>query len=358
MQGLQMRRAAAAPRAFAASRAAPPVRPAAASRRRSAAVEAAKVALLGASSPVGQPLSLLLKMDGLISDLALYDVAGVAGIAADLSHCNTPIKVSSYTGPELEGALKGADLVVIAAGVPKTPGMGPNEVFTVNASIVRSLCAAVARFSPKAVVAVVTGPVNSTIPVASETLKAAGVYDPRRLLGVTTVTEVRANTFAASAARLEVSEVDVPVVCGASGPTAVPLFSLAKPPLPLSAAERAAVMQRLQRAEGEVAETPATPSGPALAVAYGAARFVESVLLGLAGEADVYETAFIEAEVVAGLPYFATRVQLGPGGIKSVVGIKELDALEEAALNAAAPQLLGDIEKGKMFVRQPAAARA
>jgi hypothetical protein len=39
--------------------------------------------------------------------------------------------------------------------------------------------------------------VNSTVPIASEVLKAAGVYDPRKLLGVTTLDVVRANTFVA-----------------------------------------------------------------------------------------------------------------------------------------------------------------
>jgi hypothetical protein len=57
------------------------------------AAAAAKVALLGAACETGQPLSLLLKMNDLVSELALYDVANVAGVAADLSHCNTPIKV-------------------------------------------------------------------------------------------------------------------------------------------------------------------------------------------------------------------------------------------------------------------------
>ena len=53
-----------------------------------------KVALLGAAGGIGQPLALLLKMNKLVSELSLYDIANVAGVAADLSHCNTPVKVS------------------------------------------------------------------------------------------------------------------------------------------------------------------------------------------------------------------------------------------------------------------------
>ena len=57
-----------------------------------------KVALLGAAGGIGQPLGLLLKMQPYVSELALYDIANVKGVAADLSHCNTPVKVSPHPG--------------------------------------------------------------------------------------------------------------------------------------------------------------------------------------------------------------------------------------------------------------------
>ena len=49
--------------------------------------------MLGAAGGIGQPLSLLLKMNPLISHLSLYDIANTPGVAADLSHCNTPAQV-------------------------------------------------------------------------------------------------------------------------------------------------------------------------------------------------------------------------------------------------------------------------
>ena len=52
-----------------------------------------KVALLGAAGGIGQPLALLLKMNRYVSDLSLYDIVNVPGVAADLSHCNTPSQV-------------------------------------------------------------------------------------------------------------------------------------------------------------------------------------------------------------------------------------------------------------------------
>lgn len=50
--------------------------------------------MLGAAGGIGQPLSLLLKMNRLVTELSLYDIANVAGVAADLSHCNTPTQAS------------------------------------------------------------------------------------------------------------------------------------------------------------------------------------------------------------------------------------------------------------------------
>lgn len=68
--------------------------PALARSRRALRCEARKVALLGAAGGIGQPLALLLKMNKFVTELALYDIANVEGVAADLSHCNTPVKAS------------------------------------------------------------------------------------------------------------------------------------------------------------------------------------------------------------------------------------------------------------------------
>jgi malate dehydrogenase len=51
------------------------------------------VAVLGAAGGIGQPLSLLLKNDPLVSELNIYDLVGTPGVAADLSHISTPAKV-------------------------------------------------------------------------------------------------------------------------------------------------------------------------------------------------------------------------------------------------------------------------
>ncbi len=62
-------------------------------------------------------------MSPLISDLSLYDIQHTKGVGADLSHIETRAKVKAFVGKdELAHALKGIDLVVIPAGVPRKPG--------------------------------------------------------------------------------------------------------------------------------------------------------------------------------------------------------------------------------------------
>jgi hypothetical protein len=68
-------------------------------------IECRKVALRGAAGGIGQPLAMLLKMNRQVTELALYDIGNVVGVAADLSHCNTPVKVrrSARPGPRHRG---------------------------------------------------------------------------------------------------------------------------------------------------------------------------------------------------------------------------------------------------------------
>jgi len=82
-----------------------------------------KVAMLGAAGGIGQPMALLMKLNPLISHLALYDIVHTPGVAADVSHCATPAQVSGHLGPQqLKDALEGSQVVTIPAGVPRKPG--------------------------------------------------------------------------------------------------------------------------------------------------------------------------------------------------------------------------------------------
>ncbi|KAJ3527982.1 hypothetical protein NM688_g8054 [Phlebia brevispora] len=182
-----------------------------------------KAVVLGAAGGIGQPLSLLLKANPLVTELGLYDIVNTPGVAADLSHISTPAKVEGYLPPDdgLKKALTGADVVVIPAGVPRKPGMTRDDLFKINAGIVRDLATGIATHAPKAFVLVISNPVNSTVPIVAEVFKKHGVFDPKRLFGVTTLDVVRASTFVAEILGdlTKAPSIVVPVVGGHSGVT-------------------------------------------------------------------------------------------------------------------------------------------
>lgn len=75
--------------------------------------------------------------------------------------------------------------------------MTRDDLFNTNATIVADLVAACAKNCPRAVIAIITNPVNSTVPIAAEIMKAYNVYDEKKIVGVTTLDVVRAATFVA-----------------------------------------------------------------------------------------------------------------------------------------------------------------
>lgn len=93
------------------------------------------------------------------------------------------------------------------------------------------------------------------MPIAAEVLKKAGVFDPNRLFGVSTLDIVRANTFVAEAAKLNPKDVNVPVIGGHSGVTIIPLLSQCKPAVSFPADKVAALTHRIQEAGTEVIST-------------------------------------------------------------------------------------------------------
>ncbi|XP_075516374.1 malate dehydrogenase, chloroplastic-like [Primulina tabacum] len=317
-----------------------------------------KVAVLGAAGGIGQPLALLIKMSPLVSQLNLYDIANVKGVAADLSHCNTPSVVTDFTGESnLPNSLKGSNVVVVPAGVPRKPGMTLDDLFNINANIVKTLVEAVADNCPDALIHIISNPINSTVPIAAEVLKEKGVYDPKKLFGVTTLDVVRANTFVAQRKNLRLIDVDIPVIGGHAGVTILPLLSKTKPSVAFNDEEVQELTLRIQNAGTEVVEAKAGAGSATLSMAYAAARFVESSLRGLDGDGDVYECAYVQSDLTE-LPFFASRIKLGRNGVEAFVPsiLQGLTEYEQKALEALKPELKSSIEKGVAFVRkQPVA---
>jgi len=319
----------------------------------------AKVAVLGAAGGIGQPLSMLCKLSNEIDELSCYDIVGTPGIAADLSHIPTKSKTigklpspGSWPPKSNDGlaeALTGADVVVIPAGVPRKPGMTRDDLFNTNASIVKTLVEGCAEFCPGAVLAIISNPVNSTVPIAAEVLKKAGVYDKSKLCGVTTLDVCRANTFVAnSMGGVDPKDVNVTVIGGHAGITILPLFSQV-PGLNVSGEELDALTVRTQFGGDEVVQAKAGAGSATLSMAYAGYIFTENVLRALRGGEGIVQCAYVESDLTDA-QYFASPCKFGKNGVEEVMGFGELSPYEQQWFEKMLPDLKKQIQKGKDFV--------
>ncbi|MDG6894603.1 malate dehydrogenase [Volucribacter amazonae] len=310
-----------------------------------------KVAVLGAAGGIGQALALLLKLQlpsG--SELSLYDIAPITpGVAADVSHIPTAVKVVGFAGEDPTPALQGADVVLISAGVARKPGMDRSDLFNINAGIVRNLVEKIATVCPKACVGIITNPVNTTVAIAAEVLKKAGVYDKRKLFGVTTLDVLRSETFVAELKGLDIDKVNVPVIGGHSGVTILPLLSQVNG-VNWSDEEVSALTQRIQNAGTEVVEAKAGGGSATLSMAQAAARFARSLVKGLSGE-SVVECTYVEGNGEYAR-FFAQPVRLGKEGVEEILPVGSLSTFEQTALENMLATLRADIELGENFVNQ------
>jgi len=319
-----------------------------------------KVAVLGAGGGIGQPLSLLLKLNPLISELACYDIRGTPGIAADLSHIPSNSTVtgnmpSSGTWPPshdtgLEATLTGAHIVVIPAGVPRKPGMTRDDLFNTNAGIVKTLVEGCAEFCPEAVIAIISNPVNSTVPIAAEVLKKKNVYDPKKLCGVTTLDIIRANTFVGTSMGSDPNEIDVPVIGGHAGITILPLFSQV-PGFSPTDEEREALTARTQFGGDEVVQAKAGAGSATLSMAYAGSVFTNKVLQAMNGDDNVVQCVFVQSSLTDAT-FFSSPCKFGPDGVSEVMGYGELTPYEQGWFDKMMPDLKKQIQKGIEYANQ------
>lgn len=322
--------------------------------------EQTKVAVLGAAGGIGQPLSLLCKLSEDIDELACYDVVGTPGVAADLSHIPTMVHTtgslpSSRSWPSgsndgLAAALTNADVVVIPAGVPRKPGMTRDDLFNTNASIVKTLVEGCAEFCPEAVLAIISNPVNSTVPIAAEVLKKKGVYDPKKLCGVTTLDVVRANTFVAADQGWNPKDVDVTVIGGHAGITILPLFSRV-PNFNVSDEKLASLTVRTQFGGDEVVQAKAGAGSATLSMAYAGYLFTQNVLKAMKGDQGIIQCAYVDSDITSA-PFFATPCKFGKNGVEEVLDFGELSPYEQEWFDKMLPDLKKQIQKGIDFANQ------
>ncbi|KAI0840617.1 malate dehydrogenase [Hypoxylon sp. FL0890] len=325
-----------------------------------------KAVVAGASGGIGQPLSLLLKLSPLIDELALYDVVNTPGVATDLSHISSTAKVTGYL-PKDDGAklaFKDADIIVIPAGIPRKPGMTRDDLFNINAGIVKGLIEIAADVAPKASILVISNPVNSTVPIAAEVLKAKGVFNPQKLFGVTTLDIVRAETFVAEIAGKKTgSELTVPVIGGHSGETIVPLFSKVSPSVTIPDDKYDALVNRVQFGGDEVVKAKDGAGSATLSMAFAGYRFAEKVLKAAKGEKGLVEPSFVylpgvpggaEVAKATGLDFFSVPIELGPNGAEKATNpLTGITDKEKSLVDAAVKGLKGNIEKGISFAHNP-----
>jgi len=244
--------------------------------------------------------------------------------------------------------------------------MTRDDLFKINAGIVRDLTKGIATHCPKALILVISNPVNSTVPIVAEVLTQHGVFDPHRVFGVTTLDVVRAQTFVAEA-RGDVRaapNVTVPVVGGHSGVTIVPLLSQSRPPLPSNTSQEdlEKLTTRIQFGGDEVVKAKDGTGSATLSMAYAGAEFAFKVLRALGGEkgivtptyvhlsADPNGRGVIQQELGQNIDYFSVPVELGVHGVEKILPLGKVTEYEQSLLKAALPELDGNISKGSNFI--------
>ncbi|CAL9730236.1 malate dehydrogenase, cytoplasmic [Monosporozyma unispora] len=316
-----------------------------------------KVSVLGACGGIGQPLSLLLKLNPKVTSLNLYDLKNAKGVATDLSHIPTNSTVKGFSADEADGlhnALKDSDLVVIPAGVPRKPGMTRDDLFNINAGIVYDLAKATAEAAPNACVLIISNPVNSTVPIVAEVFKKLGKYNPKKLFGVTTLDSIRSARFLSELTNTDPTQNKrISIIGGHSGVTILPLLSqdeLAS--TKLSKEQKDALIHRIQFGGDEVVKAKNGAGSATLSMAQAGSKFADAVLKGLAGEENVIEPTFIDSPILKdeGIDFFAQLVKLGPEGVKEILPIGNLSKEELELLENCKDALKKNIKKGTDFV--------
>jgi len=318
---------------------------------------------------------LLLKQSPLVTHVSVFDMIGAPGVAADLSHINSPAKVTghgmsmtqfkgdadgngkvedqdAFQAAAFDEALQGCDVVVIPAGVPRKPGMTRQDLFAVNATLNMNFAKAVAKNCPKAFVAIISNPVNSTVPIFAEQMKKEGCYDPKRIFGVCTLDIVRANTFVSEAAGMDVQGFNVPVIGGHAGASILPLLSRSTPEClsKLSQEQVEALTHRIQNGGTEVVAAKAGAGSATLSMAKAGADFALSLVRAQLGEKGIVECSYVESDVVPECQWFSTEVEIGTEGIVKNFGLGEMNDFEKQKLAEAITELKPSIVEGVEFV--------
>jgi malate dehydrogenase len=191
-----------------------------------------KIALIGAGQ-IGGTLALLAAQKEL-GDVVLFDIAeGMpAGKALDLAE-TAPVEGfnAALSGSNDYAGIKGADVVIVTAGIPRKPGMSRDDLIATNAAVIKSVGQNIKQYAPEAFVIVITNPLDAMVWAMQ---KVTGL-DPARVVGMAGVLDsARFRYFLAEEFKVSVEDVTA-FVLGGHGDTMVPLVrysTVAGIPLP------------------------------------------------------------------------------------------------------------------------------
>lgn len=227
-----------------------------------------------------------------------------------------------------------------------------SDLFNTNASIVRDLAKAAADHAPEANMLIISNPVNSTVPITAEVYKSRGVYNPKRLFGVTTLDVVRASRFISEIKGTDPANENITVVGGHSGATIVPLLSQSG--YNLEGEKLDNYVRRVQFGGDEVVQAKNGAGSATLSMAMAGARFAESLLKATQGQKGVIEPTFVDSHLYRdrGCPFFASNVELGPNGVERIIPIGKITDYEQKLLDVCLVDLEKNIKKGTNWVKE------
>jgi malate dehydrogenase len=292
-----------------------------------------KVTVVGAGNVGATCAQVLAQRD--YADVVLVDIKeGLPqGKALDINQMGAVLGYEpNVTGSNEYDAAAGSDIVVITAGLPRSPGMSRDDLVQTNEKIVKDVTEKVAASSPDTILIVVSNPLDAMCHVAK---KVSG-FPKERVFGQAGILDTaRLQTFIAWETGASIKDVTA-VVLGGHGDQMVSVISATTvggvPIRKLVADDKiAAMVERTAKGGGEVVQLLGTSAWYAPGAA--AAQMVDSIMLD---EKRVLPcTAYLEGEYGIDGLYIGVPVKLGAQGIEQILEV-ELDKTEQAALAKSA----------------------
>jgi malate dehydrogenase len=292
-----------------------------------------RVTVVGAGNVGATCAQVLAQRD--YADVVLVDIKeGLPqGKALDINQMGAVLGYEpNVTGSNDYAATKGSDVVVITAGLPRSPGMSRDDLVQTNEKIVKDVSEKVVAQSPDAILIVVSNPLDAMCHVA----KNVSGFPKERVFGQAGILDTaRLQTFIAWETGASVKDVTA-VVLGGHGDQMVSVISATTvggvPIRKLVSDERIEeLVARTAKGGGEVVQLLGTSAWYAPGAA--AAEMVDSIVLD--SKRVLPCTAYLEGEYgIEGL-YMGVPVKLGAQGIEQIFEV-DLDDAERAALGTSA----------------------